>query len=360
MKKVDYFVTSVYFTKIVFNFNWKGIFYPFLPLLFLFSVGTFPFSFVVASEISHCSKVLDVQQKHFAEFREQLDTLRASNPGLTWKNYSRKIRGLEDFDFDDVDRPDVVRYIRKISRLRNRIEASSELLEKARQIRTVFYAFAGNDSIYPLTLFPDARVVIALDANPFVKDIDLPIRVQSTDHAADHRDWYVYYEVEQEAYYNGVAPQLLGGILQAFPKSKILEMVELKSKSGLSSGFIQFEDAQGNRRLYVHLCASVDEQSQLKDFWWKALIRFDQFALIEKASMTFNTSKLGQEIFGKMVHGQNSSAWGPTEELATPLKNFPYRKVAVLEEAAGWVERYGSLSQFSAFYPSVNKGVPAP
>ncbi len=152
-----------------------------------------------------------------------------------------------------ITTPDQNLFLAGVNRIRER------LLEiNSNPVDTVFYPMAGFDAFTPMTLFPETKRIVALDDHSFLSESNKNLTWNASPFFGK------FYESAANV---DRTPQLsaaiVGALLGADPKIRILSVIEFKTK-GLgretaSNGWIQYDTGEGTlKREYIHIQGRVE------------------------------------------------------------------------------------------------------
>jgi hypothetical protein len=171
------------------------------------------------------------------------------------------------------------------------------LTQRNVEIETVIYPTSGHDAAAAFALFTNARVIIGIDAHPFVSNFDDVVTPLTKFNSIRGRSWTHYTEVgdstdAREDEDRQVVRATIGLLKALNPKTRILKVFAFRDSDDKTHGQIDFDTGDGSSpKTYIHIQGAFTDdlrgETHWEHGWWgqKLLSSTKYEALLIKASM---------------------------------------------------------------------------
>jgi hypothetical protein len=210
--------------------------------------------------------------------------------------------------------PRFKRYLGSIDQLRQiftHIASARDGVEP--QFDTVVYPAAGFDSAFPVRFFPNSRLLIAIDNQPFIgryqftANSALGLRLGLRPVPAWGEAWVPESMVMDE---KAVASQVLANLRDALPEVHILRIIAFKSRLAPLHvhGLILFNQGPGTSvRSYLHVHSPQWSNAEMQPWWIELLPEGSPIAVILKGSQQFYATADGSALLHAKTMGFNGA-----------------------------------------------------
>ncbi len=191
-------------------------------------------------------------------------------------------------------------------------------------IKTIFYPLGGNDILYPLILFENAKTIILMDENPFLNFPDYEKLKQSRRFPVLNSYFTRYRHIGEIQLDGSMGARILGYLLHLYPELKLHTIHTYYSnglnnkKSNQLSGMIEYSvpgETQQRRIIFIqHFLKTYDFKENLQGHWVRSLFESQPIdAIVIKAAMslfmqpnpnTLEIMKRLRQSGGYLIYGQ--------------------------------------------------------
>jgi len=207
------------------------------------------------------------------------------------------------------------KFISEISELRDKINLLTE--GKLNQVESVIYPAAGFDSGYPFLMAPKAKVVIALDDNPFITQKNF--KLETSLKPVQPYGYASYMHFSAIVSLPGLANQIVANIkgldknirirsVEAFMIQGESKYMEAQDEHIPIHGLVKFDRGDGTpEQIYIHVnrfFSSLEPSTVtiLQSSWWSGMISSRRMALLYKGAAGItgeSTIDALEQIFAK-------------------------------------------------------------